>query len=284
MARTIDEIQTEIINAKNADANLSALNSPSAVAIWRLWTRITAGAIETEEQLWDVFKAELEQIAREAVPGTADWLQKRVLEFQYSATNPQIITVIDGKASYPTIDATLRIITRAAVIEQSNNRVLVKVAKDDGAGGLTPLSSQEILALTSYLDAIGFVGIAIDTSSLFADRLRFQGVVYFNGQYVEATVKAAVIVAIEAYLSSVSINDFNGAIVREQIIDAIQAVEGVTGVDTLNVSLIARPSSTPLTGATVTVQRTYVTAAGYIIQEDTAGNTFDDLITMTLES
>lgn len=283
MARTIDEIQQEIIDAKNADANLAALNSPSAVAIWRLWTRIVAGAIETQEQLWDVFKEELEQIAREAVPGTADWLQKRVLEFQYDAANPQVVTVIDGKATYSTIDESLRIITRAAVVEQTNNRVLVKVAKDDGSGGLEPLTTDEVNALISYLDAIGFVGIAIDTISLLPDRLRLEGQVYYNGQFVESTVKAAVIVAINSYLASVSVENFNGEIIREEIVDAIQAVEGVTGVDTLNVSLIARPNSVPLTGAVVNVQRSYITSAGYIIEEDTTGNTFDDTITMTLQ-
>lgn len=283
MARTVEEIQQEIIDAKNADANLSALNSPSAVSIWRLWSRIQAAAIETEEQLWDVFKLELEQIAREAVPGTADWLQKRVLEFQYSATNPQVITVIDGQASYPTIDESLRIVTRAAVVEQVNNRVLVKAAKDDGSGGLEPLTTTELNALVGYLDKVGFVGIPIDTSSLFPDRLRFEGEVFYSGEFVETTVKTNVIAAINAYLASVSVDDFNGEIVREQIIDAIQAVDGVTGVDTLNVVLTARPESIPLTGATINVLRTYVTAAGYIIEEDTAGNTFDDTITMTLD-
>lgn len=284
MARSIDDIQNEIITAKNADANLTALNSPSAVAIWRLWSRIVAGAIETQEQLWDVFKAELEQIAREAVPGTADWLQKRVLEFQYDATSPQVISVVDGKATYPTINEALRIVTRAAVVEQVNSRVLVKVAKDDGGGGLTPLDAVELNALVGYLDKLGFVGIPIDVSSLFADRLRFEGEIFYSGEYVETTVKTNVIAAIEAYLSSVSVENFDGKIVREELINAIQAVEGVTGVDTLNVVLTARPSSVALTGATTNVLRTYVTAAGYIIQEDTAGNTFNDTITMTLES
>jgi len=218
MARTVTEIQNEIIAAKTADTTLNALNSPSAVAIWRLWTRITASAIETQEQLWDVFKLELEQIAREAVPGTADWLQKRVLEFQYDAASPQVISVVDGKATYPVIDASKRIITRAAIVEQVNNRVLVKVAKDDGSGGLTPLTTNEINALISYLDKIGFVGIAIDTSSLFADRLKFTGEIFYSGEYVEATVKAAIIVAIKNYLSSVSITNFDGTIIREQII------------------------------------------------------------------
>lgn len=284
MARSIDDIQNEIITAKDADATLAALNSPSAVAIWRLWSRIVAGAIETQEQLWDVFKAELEQVAREAVPGTADWLQKRVLEFQYDAASPQVITVVDGKASYPTVDPSLRIVTRAAVVEQVNSRVLVKVAKDGGGGTLTPLDAVEVNALVGYLDKLGFVGIPIDVSSLFADRLKMVAEVFYSGEYVETTVKANVITAIESYLSSVSVDNFDGKIVREQIVDAVQAVEGVTGVDTLNVVLTARPSSIAITGATTNVLRSYTTAAGYIIQEDTAGHTFDDTITMTLET
>ena len=284
MARTATEIQNEIILAVQADPTLSGLTSPSSVAIWRLWAFVVASSMEVQEQLWDVFKADLEQIAREAVPGTADWLQNRVLEFQYDATNPQVISVVNGKATYPTIDASLRIITRAAIKEQSNGRTLVKVAKDDGAGGLIPLTTIEENALISYLDAIGFVGIPIDTSTQFPDRLRFQGEIFYNGQYVETTVKTNVIAAINAYLKSISLDEFDGKVVREQIIDAIQAVAGVTGVDTLNVSLIGRPSSVPLTGSVVTITREYETAAGYIIEEDTPGNTFTDTITMTLQS
>ena len=284
MARTATEIQNEIILAVQADPTLIGLTSPSSVAIWRLWAFVVASSMEVQEQLWDVFKADLEQIAREAVPGTADWLQNRVLEFQYDATNPQVISVVNGKATYPTIDASLRIITRAAIKEQSNGRTLVKVAKDDGAGGLIPLTTIEENALISYLDAIGFVGIPIDTSTQFPDRLRFQGEIFYNGQYVETTVKTNVIAAINAYLKSISLDEFDGKVVREQIIDAIQAVAGVTGIDTLNVSLIGRPSSVPLTGSVVTITREYETAAGYIIEEDTAGNTFTDTITMTLQS
>tara|TARA_R110002126_G_scaffold89252_2_gene213388 strand:- start:966 stop:1823 length:858 start_codon:yes stop_codon:yes gene_type:complete len=284
MARSQADIQQELITAVQADPVLSGITSPSGTAIWRLWTYITSIALETFEQLLDVFTAEIEQIAREAVPGTAGWLQRRVLEFQYDAVSPQVISVVDGVATYPIIDPLLRIITRAAVKEQINNRALVKVAKDDGAGGLEPLDPVELNALKGYIDKIGFIGIAIDSSSLFADRLRFAGEIFYLGEYVETTVKAAVIVAITDYLSSVSVDDFDGKIVREQIIDAIQSVQGVAGIDTLNVSLIGRPNSTPLSGSTTVISREYETAAGYIIEEDTAGNTFDDLIVMTLQT
>ena len=280
MARSVTDIQNEIIAAVQADPNLTSLTSPSAVAIWRLWTSLTASALETEEQINDVFRAELEQIAREAVPGTADWLQKRVLEFQYDQTNPQVITVIDGKANYSTIDESLRIVTRAAVIEQSNGRVLVKAAKDDGSGGIAPLTALELSALSGYLDAIGFVGIPIDTISQQADRVRITALnVYYLRQFDPVTVKADVITAIDTYLESLSISNFNGVLVKTELVDAIQAVEGVVTLDDSNFPLIIRDFSTPIPGGqSIAVQRE--TSAGYAIGEDTAGFTLDDTIVL----
>jgi len=280
MARTVTDIQNEIIAAVQADPNLGGLTSPSAVAIWRLWTRVIAASLETEEQLNDLFRLEMEQLAREAVPGTADWLQKRVLEFQYDALNPQIVTVIDGKATYSTIDASLRIVTRAAVIEQTNGRVLVKAAKDDGAGGLEPLDALELSALTGYLDAIGFVGIPIDSLSLPPDRVRLDPLdIYYLRQYDPAVVKANIITAIDDYLSSLSIVDFDGVIVKTKLIDSIQAVDGVVTLNDTTLIPTVRPSGTPTPGGLViTVQRT--SDAGYAISEDTFGLTLNDVITM----
>ena len=281
MARDINVIQAEIIAAVQADPNLAGLTSPSAVAIWRLWTRVVAASLETEEQLNDLFRAELEQLAREAVPGTADWLQKRVLEFQYDALNPQIVTVIDGKATYSTVDENLRIVTRAAVVEQSNGRVLVKVAKDDGAGGLDPLSALELTALTGYLDAIGFVGIPIDTLSLNADRVRV-GVpinIYYLRQYDPAIVKANIITAIDDYLKNISVGNFNGVIIKTDFIDAIQAVDGVVTLNDTILIPVIRPFGTPIPGG-FTVSISNETTAGYAIGEDTPGSTFNDIITM----
>jgi len=281
MARSVDDIYNEIIAAKEDESSLDSLNSTSSSALWRLWAYITAVAINIHEQLLDTFIDQLEQLARNAVAGTADWLQTRVLEFQYSETSPQVITVVDGVATYPTINESLRIVTRAAVIEQGNNRVLVKAAK--GTGILSPLTETELNALKGYLDKIGFVGVPIDTISLNADRLRFEGTIFYSGEYVETSVKTDVIAAINAYLESISIDEFNGQIVREKLIDRIQAVEGVSGIDTLNVLINGRPEQDPLGGPNnISVQRLYETTSGYIIEEDTESNTFEDTITMVL--
>lgn len=281
MARSVDDIQQEIIDAKNAEAELSDLNSPSATAIWRLWTRITAIAINTFEQLIDLAIVDMEQIAREAVAGTPDWLQKRVLEFQYSETDPQVITIVDGRAAYPVLDESLRIVTRAAVKENANGRVTVKVAK--GEDPLEPLVSNELNALKGYVDKIGFVGVPTDVISLNADRLKVTTTIFYSGEYVETEVKENVKTAIDGYLASISYVDFNGKVIRENLINAIQAVEGVTGIDTLNTLLNGRPEQDPLGGASnVNIVREYETAAGYVIAEDTSGSTLDDTLTLIL--
>ena len=283
MERSIEEIQQSMVDQKNAEPELNNLNSPSQTAIWKLWTFIIATAINLFEQLITAATSDLEQIARDAIAGTVEWLQRRTLEFQYDASNPQVVSVIDGRIEYGTIDESLRIVTRAAVKEQVNGRVLVKVAK--GTTTLSPLDSNELNALTGYLDKVSFVGMPTDLISLNADRLRFEGEVFYSGEYVETEVKTAVKAAISSYLSNVSINNFNGKVVREKLINAIQEVPGIVGLDTLNIILTGRPEQSSLGSAgNVNILREYESAAGYIIEEDTSGNTFDDTITMTLSA
>jgi len=280
MARTVDEIQTEIIDAIQADPTLSGLTSTSAVAFWRLITRVVAGALESEEQINDLFKAELEQIAREAIPGTAQWLQQRVLEFQYDALNPQIVQVIDGRVTYATIDESLRIVTAAAVKEQANGRVLVKAAKDDGSGGLEPLTSLEKDALEGYLSRIGFVGIPVDTISQQADRVRVSnGTIYYYKEYDPAVVLSKIEEVYTQYLKDISVENFNGVVVLSEVIDAFQSVEGVADVQNFFLILTIRQFSEPVPGGlAITVQRE--AAAGYAIPEDTPGYTLADTLTL----
>jgi hypothetical protein len=213
-----------------------------------------------------------------------DWLQKRVLEFQYSATSPQVVQVIDGKATYATIDESLRIVTRAAVKNQPDGRVLVKVAKDDGSGGLDPLDATEQTALASYLSRIGFVGIPVDVSSQQADRVRVSGVtIYYQGAYDPAALLTAIITAIESYLSNISIDNFNGVVVRSELIDTIQAVEGVVVVAATYGGPTIRDFST-VAPAGLFIETQRESAAGYAIAEDAIGYTLADTLILLPES
>jgi hypothetical protein len=159
----------------------------------------------------------------------------------------------------------------------------VKVAKEV-SNVLTPLDATEKTSLEGYLSRIGFVGIPIDVTSQQPDRLRVENLtVYYFRQYNPAAVKAEVISAIDAYLESISTDNFNGVVVRSAIVDAIQAVEGVALVgDTVADFYIRDFSTIAPSGLLLTNQREI--AAGYVISEDTATYTLDDTITMVADN
>jgi len=280
MARTTQQIFDDMLTRKNAEPDLAGLTSSSQSALWRLIFWVAAQSINLFEQIMDALKAEVTTVAENSIAGSAQWLQQKALEFQYDETDPQVIQIIDGVPQYPTVDPSKRIIKNASVKEGSNRIVFIKVAKDDGSGGLTPLTTNELNAFKGYIQKIGFAGIPYVSQSEQADRCQFTGEFFYGGQFVASNVKAAVIESIKTYLNSLP---FDGVIEFNKVIDAIQATEGVVDVDTLNAVLRIRGFSISADDPRViTVERTAETSAGYIIEEDTAGFTFNDTITATL--
>jgi hypothetical protein len=281
MARQISEIQQQMLDNIAADTTLATLlTSTSKRAIFRLFTYIVAVAINTLEQLIDIFTASVEDIASKAAPATSAWLQNQILKFQYSATTPQVIQLIDFAPAYPIVDETLRIISRCSVTTNLSNSVLIKVAT-----GTTPgaLSAPQLSALQSYVSQIGIAGVNYFVTSEASDKLFVQANVYYLGQY-SAVINANVVAAIEAYLASIP---FNGQVKITDLEDAITKVEGVTDVVLVNVR--ARGNSTAFASGSFLVQnqqtigRLWSTLAGYIVGETTSGSTLNDSLTFIAE-
>jgi hypothetical protein len=281
MSRSISEIQQQMLDNIAADTTLGTLlTSTSKRAIYRLFTYIVAVAINTLEQLIDIFTASVEDIASKAAPATSAWLQNQILKFQYSATTPQVIQLIDFAPAYPIVDETLRIISRCSVSTNLSSSVLIKVAT-----GATPaaLSAPQLSALQSYVSQIGIAGVNYSVTSDVSDKLYVQANVYYLGQY-SAVISANVVAAIEAYLSAIP---FNGQVKITDIEDAITGVEGVTDVVLVNVR--ARGNSTAFASGSFLVQnqqtigRLWATVAGYIVGETTASNTLTDTLTFIPE-
>jgi hypothetical protein len=291
MARTIEQIQAAIIADVAAQPDLSYVDNSNVThsitentskrAIWRVWTWIQASAILILEQLIDIFTAANEVAIASAIPETANWLVKKTFQFQYDAVNPQIVQLIDLIPQYPVVDPSLQIITRCAVVTTSNNRVLIKVAK---ASPPAALVSGEVSALQGYITTIGVPGITYVVSSTNSDKLFIQANVYYQGQY-SAVIQQAVIDALNSYLANLSsVSNFNGTVKVSDVENTIRAVPGVNDVVLVNVR--ARKDSVALSSADYLVQsqtllsRIWPTAAGYIIQETTASNTFADTINL----
>jgi hypothetical protein len=277
MARNIATIKEAIRVEKNNYPSLTPIlfqeEGGSRVGILNNIADIMAININIFEQLLDAYKLELEGIAASAVPGTGSWIHAKVLEFQYSVTNPQYIQLIGLVPTYNKVDSSLRIISRASVAENGNGRISIKVATGEPPA---PLDSSQQLALSEYLDIIGPAGPQISVSSNISDKLYVNATIYYDGQFV-SSIQTDVKAAINNYLANIS---FDGLVTVSKIQDAIQGVIGVRDV-VIN-SVKARANGVGFISAT-TVTRQWSTIAGYIVEENTAGQTFSDSIAYTAE-
>ena len=275
MARTIDQIQQEIIAQKEATPELSGL-SGSRRAMWRLWTRVIATIMATAEQLADVFKSDIEKQLAKGAPSTPLWIQDQVFKFQYDATNPQVLVMDNFAPSYATVDETLRIVTRCSVKADFSNVVNVKVAKSDIP---EPLDNSEKSALQDYVTMIGTAGINYLVSSSESDKLYVEADIYYRGQY-SAIISDTVKTAISSFLSSIP---FDGTLLLSDLEIAIKSAAGVKDVVLKNVyarkDITLFASATKLIENNTIILRGWDTIAGYIVAETTSGQTLDDSLT-----
>jgi hypothetical protein len=286
MARTIAQIQAQMDAEQALQPALSGLTSNSQTAIYTLWKYIMSVSIFIVETLTDTLKAEIETtIANQAI-GSDSWLKGKVDEFQFSSTVPQVLTIVNHVAAYSTIDTTLQIITRSTVSTLPSRLVSVKVAKSDPPEAL---SGTEKTSLEGYLDKLSFSGVAPVVTSLEADKMFLEAEVFYDGQYA-STISADVIVGLEIYMASLDFDSTKpeGKVNVEALTDAVQ---GVTGVNDIVITGMAMRSDTTAFGSKVflvdnktLIFKDYPTIAGYVVEEDTAGETLTDKLTFTPSS
>jgi hypothetical protein len=281
MARKISIIQDSIIASKDAQDALSELNSPSQVAIWRVWTFIQAVAINLMEQAIDIYVAFIESKIAKAGAGTMPWIRDRILEFQAGDN----VTYSNGVIAYPTVDTTKQILTRCSVTQDTNRSIKVKVAKSDPPAAL---SNTELLELTYYGRQIQFAGTQLNFVTDTSDKLYILGEVFYDGQFA-TSIQADVIAALDNYCSSLSsATNFNGTVLASAIETVILQVPGVKDVGISQIA--ARPNATAFASRIIIYDLTtgvnikmYETFAGYIVQETDTGHTFADSLTFTAQ-
>ena len=267
MARSISEIQAAIAADRAARAELAGLTSNSATAVYGLIEYVVAVAQWVHETVWDRFRAEVDALIAAAPAGTAGWYAARALEFQLGDL---LVVLPTGKPGYAPGTRGAKIVTRASAIENPQTRELfLKVAKDDGAGGLAALdSATELRQVRGYFDRIRFAGTPLRVVSREADRLRIHASVYYDPLQNLAALKTAVATALAGYLASLA---FDGLVFVAKLEDAIQAVPGVKDVQVVSVLVNA-------SGVDTLVNRVYETAAGYVVLESNAGYTPADTL------
>lgn len=280
MARSVNEIQQSIINLVQATPELAEASSTSKRAIWRLWTYVVAVTINLYEQLQDLFRTEVESIVALSAPQTPQWVQDRVFRFQYSATDPQVVQLIDLVPQYPVVNPALNIVTRCSVKTNLSGRVNIKVAKSEPP---EPLITAEVDALQSYINVIGVAGINYAVVSSESDKLFIEADIFYIGSY-SAVISANVIATVDTYLSTLP---FDGSM---KLLDLEIAIRNTVGVnDVLFRNIKARKDTTALSGATslvlnnTVISRQWPTVSGYIVGETTSGSTLADTLTFIAE-
>lgn len=281
MARSTDEIITQMDSQQSAESGLSSLNNPSQTSIYQLFKYVVAQCINFFEQLIDVKKDEIDALLANSAPNTEAWLQNKIMQFQYSATNPQVLSIINYVPSYATIDESLQIISRCAVKTDINKVVKCKVAT-----GSTPttLNALQYSSLYGYIDNILNCGVSFDLINIPSDKLYIEAEIYYDGQYI-SSIQSNVESALNTYLSNLP---FDGTVFINDVEDVLQSVTGVKNVKIIAIK--ARQDATAFASATNVFNlslgvniRKWDTVSGYIIEETTAGQTFSDKITYIVD-
>ena len=208
MARTIEQINNEIIKAKESEPALAGLTSTSKVAIWRLWAYITAFVIYTLEQIFDQHKAEVLDDLTQLKPHTARWYRNKALAFQYGFDLIPDTDKFNNQGFTEDQISASKIVKFSAVTEaDAESRLIVKIATEQG-GELQPISLGQKASFDAYINEIKDAGVRITVINYLPDVLKLQMKIYRdplvldeNGQSI-VTGKKPVEEAIKEYLKN----------------------------------------------------------------------------------
>lgn len=239
MARTIDTINNDLKQAFMQDTTLAEkygftaganfADNFSRFSIESIILYIVAASIWTLEKLFDTHTAEVTDYIATMKPHSLRWYVEKAKAFMYG------VPLIDGSDQYDTTNLTdeqiaeKKIVTFAACTE-ANATLYLKVAK----AGPAPLTTDEKAAFVAYLHEIKDAGVRIDVISENGDYLKLQMVIYYDPLLINAngeskgTGNKVVEDAIKNYIENIP---FNGEFRKNELEDAIQAVDGVVMVE-----------------------------------------------------
>lgn len=268
MARNLNDIQQSILNKKadssvlsalevlttDEKATLAGLTSTSKVAVWRLFVYIIAFSIWTLENLFDIFKTEIDAKVKANRPHTADWYKTKALAFQYG-------DVLVDDDEYSIIDETKQIVKQVAIVE-GDRKLIVKIATLNG-DELEKLGDiNQVNAFASYMDKVKDAGTLLEVVNEDADQLKVDIDFYYDallvkndGTTIETNINV-VELAINNYLKSL---DFNGEFDINRMTDYLQRA---TGYKSLKLNFVGFKAG--LATSYNEINRAYTPLSGYM--------------------
>ncbi len=248
MSRTINEIQQEILNARTAVANLTALevltsseqkllqaNSTSKLSVWRDWIWVVAFAQWVQEQYWAVFQKEIDAKIAKSRPHTAKWYREKAMAFLYGVPLVVDADYYDTSTMTEAQIAAAKIISNAStlrILQNGYGTLRIKVVRTIN-NAYAPVLTEHITALNAYFNQhVADAGTVVVCTTGEADLLKLKLDIYYdglilgaNGNRLDGTSASPVADAIKAYLKSIDFE--NGKFITTRLTDALQKVPGV---------------------------------------------------------
>jgi len=233
MARTINEILTAKMQSLAADATLGPmLTSTSKVAVYRLLLYISAVHDFVLENLHDLFRKEVAETIAAMKPHSLQWYALKSKAFQYGFN---LVADADYYNNAGISDADVAdslIVDHAAVVEQERG-LRIKVATSTGTD-LQALTPGQLAAFVGYMKRIKDAGVKLAITTGPADDLKLSLRIKYNplvlngaGGRIDGISAEPVKEAIKYFLKNLP---FNGVFSVQKLVDAVQAVEGVSDV------------------------------------------------------
>lgn len=230
MARQIEIIQKEILDAIASNEVLVQMNSTSKVAFYRLITYIVAFSIWTLEVLFDIHKKEVDTAILEQKSGRPNWYKNMSLAFQFGFDLIVDSDKFDNTGFTDDQIEASKIIKYCSVKESAeSNRLIIKVASEN-EDLLTPLTITEITSFTQYLDEIKYAGTKINVVNNPADKLLLNMDIYIDVLVIDESGNSIlnggkpVELATKSYMKSLP---FDGELVINDLIAKLRSVDGV---------------------------------------------------------
>lgn len=244
MARTIAEIKAVITKAFIEDVDVIAKyeletgktfdQQFSKVSLENILFFTIAAVIWTHEQIFDTYKAEVQEIINQMQPHSAKWYRNLALAFRYKyALIPD-----SDKFEQTAIDDEAAAIIKYASVTRKENILVMKVAKEV-SGGLAALTNgsedskdDEFKAFSEYIYRTMDAGVNIRIISQEADYLRLTLDIYYDplvldelGRMLTGDNDRPVQDAIATYLQTLP---FDGDFSLTALTDALQLTTGVS--------------------------------------------------------
>lgn len=237
MAKTIDEwyglMEAQYVSNMAAVGVTVDTTTWSKANLQRIFLYTIAIIANMIDQLMDTLKVDIDADIAAMKPGSLQWIAEMARKFQYGDNLVAEADYYDNTGQTDAQIAAKKIVSYAAVVELDRG-VRIKVAKTVGSD-LGALSSDELTAFTTYMKQVMYAGVKRIITSGPADSLKLTLRILYNplviassGARIDGITMTPVKDAIKTHLKNLP---FNGVFSVQQLVDAIQAVEGVNDLN-----------------------------------------------------